>query len=380
MMAEGGLRVAVDARPLDIEFLRSQGIGRFTASLLRELVPLAEEREGELTILRYEAGTDTEGPHARTVRVRRPRVPSRLADFPEQVLLPLDLRRSGAQVHHALSIYRTALYPGLPTVMTLYDLIPLMWPDQYLRTGLVHRMLFRAARRATRLLAISESARRDAIAHLGVEPERIAVAPAAVGAQFAPRDPGPALERYGVTRPYLLYVGGLANDDPRKNVGELIAAFSQWTRERGRKESLVLAGKLGPASEPLRERAVRAGAPILFTDYVPDEDLAALYSGATCFVTASRYEGFGLPSLEALACGTPVAAYDVGPAGEVAGPGALLVADGRPEDLFAAVERIAGDAELRKRLSAAGREHSRQFSWRRTAELTWDAYEEARAA
>jgi glycosyltransferase involved in cell wall biosynthesis len=375
MSPADGLRVVVDARPLDIDFLRSQGIGRFTASLLAELVPLAAERAGELVVLRSDAPADPDPAHVRTVRLRRPPVPARLADLPEQLLLPLDLRRSGARVHHALSIYRTALYPGLPTVMTLYDLIPLMWPEQYLRTGLVHRMLFRAARRATRLLAISESAREDAIRHLGVDPGRVAVAHAAAGRHFAPTDPAPALRSHRIKPPYLLYVGGLANDDPRKNVMQLIDGFSSWAGERGRTESLVLAGRLGPASEPLRERARRSGAAVRFTGFVPEEDLPSLYSGAACFVTASRYEGFGLPSLEAISCGTPVAAYDVGPAREVAGPGALLVPDGRSDELFAAAERIVEDASLRERLAVAGREHARGFSWRRTAELTWSAYE-----
>jgi alpha-1,3-rhamnosyl/mannosyltransferase len=109
--------------------------------------------------------------------------------------------------------------------------------------------------------------------------------------------------------------------------------------------------------------------------YVPDADLPALYSGALCLITASRYEGFGLPALEALACGTPVVAYDAGAIPEVAGPGALLAPAGDPAALMAAAGRICDEPELRAKLSEAGRRHAAGFSWRAAAEATWDVYE-----
>jgi glycosyltransferase involved in cell wall biosynthesis len=175
-----------------------------------------------------------------------------------------------------------------------------------------------------------------------------------------------------------LFVGGLADDDPRKDVGGLIDAFGAWAHERSRPERLVLAGRLGPAAAGLRARAERSGAPIVFTDFVDERDLPGLYRGARCLVSATRYEGFGLPMLEAIACGTPVAAYDVAALPEVCGPAADLVSPGDSAALIRAVERLCDDASHRAALAEAGVAHARAFTWRRAAEQTWDVYEHAR--
>ena len=117
------------------------------------------------------------------------------------------------------------------------------------------------------------------------------------------------------------------------------------------------------------------GARVVVTGSIPDADLPALYSGAACFVTASRYEGFGLTALEAIACGTPVVAYDAGAVPETAGPGAVLAPAGDGAALMRAAGRICDEPELRARLSEAGLRHAATFSWRRAAEQTWDVYD-----
>ena len=381
-----GLRVAVDARALDIDGFRTQGIGRYAHSLLGPLHDAARGRGGELVLLRQPASGSPASPYggdpapaAPVLRVRRPPVPPRLVDWPEQLLLPLDLRRSKARVAHALSIYRAAVWPGVPTVMTMLDVVPLMWPDQYLKSGLGHRMLYRAARRARLLLAISDTVRRDVIAHLGVSPKRVVCVPLAAHSRFAPADPRPARKRLSLEGPYLLYVGGLQSADPRKNLEGLVDAYARWRREQHRDEVLVLVGQTGAASRALEARAAAARAPVRFAGFVPDEELPGLLSGARCLVTASRYEGFGLPALEAISCGTPVVAFDAGAVPEVAGPGGLLAPDGDGDALMRAVARVCDEPAVRERLSAAGRRHARRYSWRRTAELTWDAYERVAA-
>lgn len=390
------MRVAVDGRPLDISFLRAQGIGRYAQGLIAALPAVAAERGGEVVVLRAgrrahafraPATNADRSLNASPSRIdvptrvlRRPPVPSRLADLPEQALLPLDLRRARADVAHALSIYRTPLRAGVPQVVTVHDAIPLMWPERYLQTGLVHKLLYAAARRAAAVIIPSQAAKRDVVEHIGVDADRVAVVPEGVDPRYTPDEPGDVPARLGLGGPYVLYVGGLANDDPRKDVGRLIDAFAEWTRAGERAEQLVLAGRLGPASEPLRRRAAHTGAPIVFTDFVDERDLPGLYRGARCLVSATRYEGFGLPMLEAIACGTPVAAYDVAALPEVCGPGADLVPPGDSVALMAAVERLCDDADHRAALAAAGAEHARGFTWRRTAELTWDVYERARVA
>jgi glycosyltransferase involved in cell wall biosynthesis len=375
------LRVALDARALDLPYLRGQGIGRYTSALLESLGPVSRERGGELVVLRsggagspFAAGTN--GEDSRTVLLRRPNVPDRVAIPGEQAFLPWDLRRVGARILHSSSIYRAVPAPGVPWVVGLHDVIPLQFPEEYMRSGLLYRLMYGAVRRAGLILTVSEQARRDIVAHLRVAADSVVVVPGAADPRFHPTAPDEAfLAQLGIRRPYVLYVGGLAERDPRKGVSELIEAFASWTAAQERPEMLVLTGRLGAATSSLREEARASGATVVFTGFVPDAQLPALYSGATCLVTASHYEGFGLPSLEALACGTPMAGYRVGAHEEVAGPGALLVDDGNTNALMLGVQVIADDQDLRARLAGAGQAHAARFSWRRSAELTWDAYE-----
>lgn len=378
------LRVAFDARALDLPYLRGQGIGRYTAALIEALGPMSRERGGELVIMRTGQGP---GPFATAkaasgplvLPLRRPSLPEQLALPAEQLLLPRDLRRVKAQVLHSSSIYRAVVAPGLPWVVALHDVIPLLFRSEYMRTGILYRLMYAAARRASLILTVSHQARADIVARLEVAPESVVVVPGAAHPRFRPIPPEESLlAELGIEAPYVLYVGGLAERDPRKGVAGLIDGFAAWARTEGRPETLVLTGRVGDAARSLRERADATGARIVFSGFVPDERLPALYSSASCLVTASRYEGFGLPALEALACGTPVAAYRVGAHEEVAGPGALLVDYGDLVGLMRSVQRLCDDPRLRASLAEAGRAHAATFSWRRSAELTWAAYERAR--
>jgi glycosyltransferase involved in cell wall biosynthesis len=366
--------VSVEGRFLDTEHIREQGIGRYAHALVGPLAQVAEERRGELVVLREAGGSGSpfgEDQGARGRTLRRPPLPARAVELAEQALLPLDLARLGARVHHALSLYRTPLAARARVVVTMHDVVPLQWPELYLQTGLVHRILYRAVRQAAAIVCASSAARDDVLRHLDLDPARVSVVPEAVAEGFRPSDAGAIRARLGIEGPYLLYVGSLA--DPRKDVDGLIGAFGDWSRTEGREETLVLAGPGGPDGAAAGELERRGR--VLLPGFVAEGDLPALYSGASCFVTASRYEGFGLSALEALACGTPVVAYDAGAIPETAGPGALLAPAGDPAQLMRAAARICDEPALAERLSAEGRRHAAGFSWRRTAELTWDVYE-----
>lgn len=372
------LTVSVDGRALDDEHVRAQGIGRYAQSLLGPLAAVASERDGRLVVLRRRGGQGSPfGDSATEQRlVRRPPAPRRAAELVDQALLPRDLQRLRPAVHHSLSLYGTPLVSRAPLVVTMHDVVPLQWPSLYLSTGLVHRLLYRAVRRAAAIVCASRAARDDLLRELeGVDPTRVSVIPEAAGDAFRPTDPTAVKARLGLDGPYLLYVGGLAERDPRKDVEGLIDAFADWSRTYGRPETLVLAGALGPSGRELERRARDAGAQVEFTDFVPDSELAALYSGAVCSISASRYEGFGLPLLESLACGTPVVAYQAGAIPETAGPGGLLVPTGDSGELLRAAGRLCDEPEVAERLAGEGRRHAEGFSWRRAAEQTWDLYE-----
>jgi glycosyltransferase involved in cell wall biosynthesis len=270
------------------------------------------------------------------------------------------LRPRVAHFQHALPLG----YSG-PSVVTVHDLSferdpSLMRP----RDRLVFRTAVpRSARRASRVIVVSEQTKRDLIELADVPAERIVVVPNGVGAQFSPDGP----EANG--QPYALVVGSL---ERRKDPLTAIEGFALLESSDLR---LVFAGPDRGDGSAAREAAARRGLEqcVEFKGHVPDEELAALYRGAECLVFPSRDEGFGLPLLEAMASGVPVVATRAGALPEIAGDAAILVEPGNPVELAGGIERALAD---RERLVAAGFVRVKQFSWAETAERTLAVYRE----
>ena len=335
------MRVALDTRSLSDPGLAAGGIGRYTRCLLRAL---EAAHANEVTVLHW---------------LRRPPAPERLREGWEHLLLGRDVRRAGAQVLHAPTVDLLSLWPGAPLVVTLHDLVPLKRPDLYLRSGLKHRLRYDAVRRAARTIVPSRAVAGDAERLLGLDPERIHVIPEAPAPAFRPvPEARSLLAHLDVPDRFLVWVGNLDPPDPRKRVQELAAAV----RRRGGLP-LVLAGRAGPAA-----RSLAAEGRVLLPGRLPDGELAALLTAAEALVLPSDDEGFGLPAVEALACGTPVAAYAAGSLPELLGGrgDAALVEPGDIDGLLAAAERLAGT-----RADPSGR------SWDEVAAETWAVYERA---
>ncbi len=238
--------------------------------------------------------------------------------------------------------------------------------------------LRRAVATADRVLCVSATTARDLAEHLGVAAERVDVTP--LGTDLVPAsDEEVALlrARIGLDGPYLLGLGTL---EPRKDLPTLVRAFA--TLAAALPHTLVLAGLAGWGSDELAEAVAASGAAerIRLTGYVPEQDKAALLSGADLLVYPSRYEGFGLPVLEAMACGTPVVTTTGGSLPEVAGDAALLVPPGDPEQLAAAVLELLGDQAAWADQARRGRARAAAFTWERCADLTATAYRKAVAA
>jgi glycosyltransferase involved in cell wall biosynthesis len=245
-----------------------------------------------------------------------------------------------------------------------------------------------AVRSADRIIAVSGATRDDLRRVLRVPDDKVVVIHEAVAPEFAV-PPGPeaidaVVRRYGIRRPYCLFVG---NVEPRKNLARLVEAFGLLRARAGRPglgppPQLALVGTRGWLYNGILAAVeAQGGAPdIVFTGYVPPDDLPALYAGAACFVFPSLYEGFGLPVLEAMAAGAPVVASRVGAIPEVAGDAALLVDTRRSGELAEAIETVLADAALRARLIDRGRARARRFTWEAVARETLDVYESVGAA
>jgi alpha-1,3-rhamnosyl/mannosyltransferase len=306
------MRVGYDARPAaDL-----RGIGRYTRCLLDALLPLAERRDSEVV---------------ETARARR-----------------LD-------VFHSPWIDGAPLRPGgVPVVVTLHDLVPLKRRHEYLRSGLRFRMHYLAVQRATRVIVPTHTVAEDVARHLRLADDRVHVIGEAAAPAMRPR---PASEvtalrkRLRLPEHYLLWVGGLEHPDPRKRVGAL--AMTPRTLP------LVLAGPVGDWARELPG--------VQLTGPLSDDDLSALYTGARALVFPSDEEGFGLPPVEALACGTPVVASDVPALRETLDGRATLVDPSDLPGLVAAAEAIERPAPppLKR-------------TWDEVAIETWAVYEAAR--
>ena len=268
-----------------------------------------------------------------------------------------------------------------PTVLTVHDLIFRHLPEHHkpLNRWYLNSTMPLYCRRADHIIAISESTRRDLIAAYHLPPEKITVVHEAAAPHFGPRS-AQAVEavraRYGLPQRYLLVVGTI---EPRKNLPRLLSAFERLHAE-GLTEALVVVGKrgwlYGDFFAQLERSPVREA--VLFPGYVPDDDLPAIYAGAQALALPSLYEGFGLPVLEGMACGAPVACSDTSSLPEVAGDAALYF-DPRDVDAIAeALRRLLSDADLQAQMRQCGFERAGTFSWERVAAETKVVYDDVR--
>jgi glycosyltransferase involved in cell wall biosynthesis len=274
----------------------------------------------------------------------------------EQAVLPVQA------VRYELLYSPANLAPVLSrrNVLVIHDVASLRHPEAYSRTYVAYqrRMLPALARRARLLITVSEFSKLELVELFGIAPERITVIPEGVDERFCVRaDPAAASVRYGLERPYVLAVGTMS---ARKNLAVLEPA-ARALRERG--VDLVVAGS---------DRAYLRGSPVSLRrlGYVAEEHLSGLYAGARALAMPSLYEGFGLPCLEAMACGTPVVAASSGALPETVGEAGLLV-DPRDGDAFAAALMAAAcDPDVAQRLAERGRRRAAAFPWDRAAALT----------
>jgi glycosyltransferase involved in cell wall biosynthesis len=364
------LRVAIDAR-----LLAYQTAG--TSTYIRGLVQGLREARPELALLAIASRKDPALTGLGTV-------PHRLAWTPchhrwERWTLGVELANLAVDVLHSPDfISPVRLGRRWARVITVHDLAFLRFPD--LVTKASHRyysQIFRATAEAERIIAVSESTRGDLLDLVSSSlAPKIVVIPEGVDPSFSAGGVAELdrkhLAHFGIDGPYFLYVGTI---EPRKNLPRLIRAFERFRAiTRQPNVCLVIAGGRGWLADESEVAIAAAGDSVRYLGRVESSDLVALYRGALALVLVSLYEGFGLPILEAMACGTPTLASSTGSLPELVGDAGIVV-DPNNEDLIASsLKRLWNDAELRDNLSALGLERARHFTWPNVAIQTAEVY------
>ncbi len=293
--------------------------------------------------------------------------------------LPLYLKRASLDLFHGTN-YEVPLWNRRRSVLTIHDLSILLHPDTHPAelARRARRRLPVMARSASMIITPTESVKREVSERLKVDPEKIVVTPEAPRRDFQRMDLEKVAEtkqRLGLEDEFILFVGTV---EPRKNLLTLVRAFDQILRQTSRRPQLVVVGAEGWLMDELfafiKESSISDR--LLLTGYLDDDDLRALYSSCRVFVYPSIYEGFGLPPLEAMACGAPVIASNIATFRETLGSAAQLFEPNDVEGLARSIVEILGDEDRRRTLSRSGLEQAAKFSWERTAQLTFEVYRE----
>lgn len=373
-------RIGLNAQLLSLDpSYRSAGINRYIYNVLVNLPP-SPDRYRFSTFL-----SDRRFPAAGHLNARWSRLPTAnpwVRIFWEQVVLPAVLWQEKLDLLHAMA-FVAPLAASCPSLVTIYDLSFLRYPETFKRGNRLYLTQFvrMSARRATHFTAISASTARDIVDLLGVEPGRVSVIYCGVEDKYRPLPPAEVevfRRQHGLPERMILYLGTI---EPRKNIGALIKAYhlllKSWSAGQGEPPRLVVAGGKGWEWEEVFSlvEELGLGGQVAFPGYVPEDELPWWYNAAACFAYPSRYEGFGLPVLEAMACGAPVVASAAASLPEVVGDAGLMVAPDDTEALARALFQVLTDDDLSGMLREKGRQRAAGFSWARCAQETLAVYD-----
>jgi glycosyltransferase involved in cell wall biosynthesis len=370
------VRIALNAQLLSFEqSYRSGGINRVIYHLLRELgrdprghqfdvfVPRPPLTEGFERMTFHATGAATSSPAKRVLW--------------EQTILPRELARLRPDLVHGLAYALPVGWRG-PSIVSIYDLSFLLFPKAFNAANRIYLTATTraAAKRARRVLTISEQTRRDIVRLLGVSEQRVDVTYPAAEERFRLL-PTAEVEAFRVARglpeAFIFSVGTL---EPRKNVAGLLQAYAQLGKPR---PPLMIGGGAGWRFSPIFDTVDRLGlqGEVQFIGFVPEDELTLWYNAARLFVFPSLYEGFGIPVLEAMACGTPVITSTAASLPEVGGQAAVLVPPHDAARLAHEMQRVLDDPQSRTEMRAAGRIQASRFSWRALTDQTAASYAKA---
>lgn len=373
------MHIGIDAHALGA---RQGGNETYIRNLILALAQIDQENQYTLYFGEAEAARSWSGefPNFKTRLIPRPapivRVPLALA---------FEIRRRPVDVLHVQ--YTAPPFCPVPVVTTIHDLAFEHFPETFTRRGSAQLKLTvrRTARKSAHILTVSEYSRQDILRTYGLPENQVTVTHNGCEAYLIPEQsgaptPAAVMEKLGIKREYLLAVGSL---QPRKNLIRLIQAFVQLRKKfPDQKPQLVIAGrKLWLYKDILASIAQQElSDDVIVTDYVTDEELRCLYKSAVALVYPSIFEGFGLPPLEAMACGTPVIASNTSSLPEVVGDAGILVDPYDIDSICDAMARILREVDLRSRLSLEGLRRAPAFSWQNAASRTLEVYRQVYSA
>lgn len=364
------MKVGIDAFALGSQLDGSQ---TYVRNLIRSLASV--DPDGDYTLLVSPSFDSTTVPGCERMKRVELRQPVRHLRLP--LASSWALHRAGVDVFHAQ--FAAPLLCGARIVVTVHDILFERYP-QFFNAKQLRQLRLRVpltVRRAAAVVTGSEFSKQDILRRYLLSPEQVIVAPYAADPMFRPIREQAILttmrERYGTGDRYVLFVGALK---PNKNLHAVLDAYLRLRRSGAVRHRLVLVGSKDTLQEDVfangRAQGFEEG--LIFTGHVPDEDLVALYSGAELFVQPSLFEGFGLPSLEAMACGTPVITSNRAAVPEVVGDAAILVDPLDVEALAVAMNSVLCDEALRARLTTKGLQRAAAFSWQETARIVAGVY------
>jgi len=387
------MRIGIDVRPLLQNYHRFRGIGYYTYNLIRNIGKIDTENEYILFASENANGVDLNIMHNKfwkeeyqTPRIKKPvRLANHLQWLWDRLFLPRVISNSKIDIFHATDNNSIPISHSCKVIATIYDLIPCIFPKHYfnsLKTLDLRYNYYRqlaAAKKSAMIITISEYSKKDIMRILHVSEEKIKVIYLAANEKFKPIKDNQILEKvkakYNINRPFALYVGGF---DYRKNVERLIKSFYLFSQQSTEDLQLVIGGCIGnKIALELKQliSLLNLKEKIVLPGFIADRDLPAMYSAAELLIFPSLYEGFGLPVLEAMACGTPVICSNTSSLSEVAGDAAILVNPYDEEEIAQAMKRVLSNPDLREKMKRKGLERAKLFSWEQTAKKTLKVYQ-----
>jgi len=368
------MKIAIDAR--GINWYKGTGIGTYTENLLRGLLKIDQHNKYNI----YWSGDSYEEFKADTSKIIM--ASKKHHRFFEQYYFPSNLETEKTDIYHVPQngIGLNAEI-SCKKLVTIHDLIPYVMPET-VGKGYVLKFLKEVPtviELSQGIITVSEWSKKDILRFFPVDENKVFVTPLAADKKYRPLDKEKCkvflYENYHIDAPFILYIGGFS---PRKNVKSLIIAFSKVYKNIDKEYKLVIVGANRDDSQRLTDlcSALNLESSVIFTGFVPEEHLPTFYNGCDIFAYPSLYEGFGLPPLEAMSCGTPVITSNVTSIPEVVGDAGVLINPYDTSNLIDELGRLLSNDSLREEFSKKGLEKSKEFNWLNTAKKTLEVYEQ----